>query len=341
MSTTPLPGRRFDFVAMGELMIDFTCVGASDAGMLLYERNPGGAPMNVAAQVARLGGEVGVISAVGDDEHGEFLRQTVENLGIDVSNVTVSRTLGTRCIFVYLNDGNDRCFTNYRGTRPDLEIDPDSIDYSQVAAAKAIYFSPLANTYTKPIFEARRRALKVAEESGALVVYDPNYRFPYEDQRLRQLDIEAILGADILKMTAEEFSYYLGEDDIMRGSENLLKGRARLVAVSMGKDGCFLRSRSGCAYKPTFDVPVVDTTGAGDSFIGAIAYQATRPGVRLDSLSSEELHGMAEFANACASASTMHRGSLTVMPDRAEAYRIMRTVSYLDSSHIRLSPPPA
>ncbi len=302
--------------------------------------------MNVAAQVARLGGKVGVISVVGDDEHGAFLRQTVESLGIDISNVAVSGSLGTRCIFVYLNDGNDRCFTNYRGTRPDLEIDPDSIDYSQVAAAKAIYFSPLANTYTKPIFEARSRALKVAEESGALVVYAPNYRFPCEDQRLRQLDIEAILGADILKMTAEEFSYYLEEDDIMRGSENLLKGRARLVAVSMGRDGCFLRSRNGFAYKSAFDVSVVDTTGAGDSFIGAIAYQVTRPGVSIDRRSSEVLLRMAECANACASASTTRRGSLMVMPDLDKAREIQQKCRYLESHSptpprsVRLNPKP-
>lgn len=315
--------RRLDFVSIGELMIDFTCVGESDAGMLLFERNPGGAPMNVAAQVARLGGKAGVVTAVGDDEHGEFLKGIVADLGIDTSNIRVSRTLGTRCLFVYLNEGNDRRFTNYRGSRPDLEIDPNDVDYLQIARSKTVYFSPLANTYDKPIYETMRKALDTAKKHDVMLVYDPNYRFPYEDERLRELDIEAILRADIVKMTAEEFKYYLNEDDVMRGSDTLLQGNARLVAVSMGKDGCFLRNKNGYAYEPAYDVPVLDTTGAGDSFIGAIIYQITRPGVSVDNMTTAQLRQLAEFSNACASASTMRRGSLMIMPDLAEAQRVL------------------
>lgn len=319
--------RTFDLVSIGDLMIDFTSAGASESGMLLFERNPGGAPMNVAAQLSRLGGTAAAVACVGADEHGDFLKETMRGQGVDVSNVRTCARQGTRLLFVYFRDGNDRYFTDYRGPRSDLEIPPDEIDYSQIARARVLLISPLCNTYDRPIFETTRRALAEAERHGVPLAFDANYRFPYEDDKLRRLDVEAILRARILKMTAEEFAYYLGETDVMRGSERLLAGNARVVAVSMGRDGSFVRTRRGHAYRPAYAVEAVDTTGAGDSFMGALLYNLTRPGMDVEALTGEELGRIADFANACAAASTTRRGALLAMPDRREAERVMRAVS--------------
>ena len=96
--------RKFDLVSMGDLMIDFSCVGKSKAGRLLYERNPGGGPMNVAAQLSRLGGKAGIISSVGEDEHGEYLYHLAQDdLGFDVTNLQYTSQVGTRCLFVYFD----------------------------------------------------------------------------------------------------------------------------------------------------------------------------------------------------------------------------------------------
>ncbi len=316
----------FDLVSIGDLMIDFTSAGASASGMLLFERNPGGAPMNVAAQLSRLGGRAAAVACVGADEHGQFLRETMRGLGVDVANVRASAEQGTRLLFVYFRDGNDRYFTDYRGSRADLEIPPDDVDYRPVARARALLLSPLCNTRGRPIWETARRALAQAERHGVPLAFDANYRFPYEDDAQRQLDVETILKANILKMTAEEFAYYLGEDDIARGSERLLAGNARIVAVSMGRDGSFLRTRRGYAYRPAYAVPAVDTTGAGDSFMGALLYTLTRPGTDAETLSGDDLGRIADFANACAAASTTRRGALLAMPDMEEAERVMRSV---------------
>ncbi len=321
-----MTAKNLDLVSIGDLMIDFTCLGESDSGMMLYERNPGGAPMNVAAQLSRLGGNAAVVASVGADEHGEFLKKTMASLGVDVSNVSFNSQWGTRLLFVYFKDGNDRFFSDYRGPRADLEIAEDTVDYKQIEQTKVLLFSPLCNIYEKPIFQATRRAIEVAKENNVLLAFDPNYRFPYKDDKQRQFDIDAIKNAHILKMTSEEFSYYLGEDDVMRGTEKLLAGNARIVAVSMGKDGCFIRNRTGYAQRPAYQVDAVDTTGAGDSFMGSIIYQLTRPGVDIDLLTTDELGSIAEFANACAGASTTRRGSLLVMPDRAEAVHVMETL---------------
>lgn len=324
------PGKNphvLDLVSIGDLMIDFTCLGESDSGMLLYERNPGGSVMNVAAQVARLGGRAGAIACVGVDEHGDYLRGLMRDMGIDVRNVSTNDRLGTRMLFVYFKDGGERYFTDYRGPRSDLEINPDAVDYDQVARARVFLHSPLCNAYDKPIHETTRRALDVAAENGVLTAYDANYRFPYEDEKLRQLDIESIKNAAILKMTAEEFAYYLDEKDIVRGAKALIAGGTRIIAVSMGRDGCYIRNRNADAYQPAFAVDTLDTTGAGDSFMGALIYQVTRPGVDMDAFDAADLNRIAEFANACASASTTRRGSLLVMPNQEEVAEILATVS--------------
>ncbi|MDR0362717.1 MAG: carbohydrate kinase [Planctomycetota bacterium] len=315
-----------DLVSLGDLMIDFICVGADDSGMLRFERNPGGAPMNAAAQLSRLGGKAAAIACVGADEHGDFLRDAMHNLGVDTANVRSCAGQGTRILFVYFRDGGERYFTDYRGPRADLEIPPDEIDFSVIGRARALLASPLCNTYDRPIFETARRALAEAERYGVPLAFDANYRFPYMDDRLRRLDLETILRARILKMTSEEFAYYLDEADVMRGSERLLEGNARVVAVSMGRDGSFVRTRNGHAYRPAYAVDAVDTTGAGDSFMGALLYCLTRTGVDMDALGADELGRIAEFANACAAVSTTRRGALLAMPDREEAERIMAAV---------------
>lgn len=323
LSDACIPHKNLDLVSIGDLVIDFGCLGESESGMLLYERNPGGSVMNVAAQLSRLGGKAGAIACVGADEHGEYLRGLIAGLGIDARNISTCSTMGTRLLFVYFKEGGERYFTDYRGPRPDLEIDPDRIDYGQIAEAKVLLHSPLCNSYQRPIYETTRRALDVAKKNGVLTAFDVNFRFPYEDEKLRRLDIESMRNADILKMTAEEFAYYMEEDDIVRGADRLVEQGTRVVAVSMGRDGCYVRSRRAAAYRPAYAVNALDTTGAGDSFMGALIYQLTRPGIDMDALDGSELERIAEFANACASTSTTRRGSLLVMPDKAEVGAVM------------------
>jgi fructokinase len=92
----------------------------------------------------------------------------------------------------------------------------------------------------------------------------------------------------------------------------------------MGRDGCFLRNRNGCAYQPAYAVDVLDTAGVGDSFMGALIYMLTREGVDIDNMTKSDLDETADFANACASASTMLRGSFTAMPGAGSVQWIMK-----------------
>ena len=102
---------RFDIAALGELLIDFTDRGLSDAGMRLFEQNPGGAPANMLAAAVRLGERTAFIGKVGDDMHGRFLRDTLTAAGIDVTGLVLSPDVFTTLAFVALDDRGERHFS--------------------------------------------------------------------------------------------------------------------------------------------------------------------------------------------------------------------------------------
>lgn len=319
--------KTLDLVSMGDLMIDFSCIGKSEAGQLLFERNPGGAPMNVAVQLKRLGGSAGVISCVGEDEHGTYLyRLARDRFGFDVTNLQVTREVGTRCLFVYFDEDNDRSFTNYKSPRSDLMIDGGLLDLEQLHRCKVFNYTPLAFEFGYPIAEAATLVLTEASKSKVLTSFDANYRFPYEDHNVFEAVTKAIRSAQIVKLTLEEMRYFLHQDNVFAASEELLNKNAMIVAITMGSGGCLLHSRRGWVYRPTYNVPVLDTTGAGDSFMGSLIYTLTRDRVNISGLEKEDLTKIADFCNACSSASTMKRGSLLVMPDREQAEKIMHSV---------------
>lgn len=323
--------KTFDLVSMGDLMIDFSCIGKSEAGRLLFERNPGGAPMNVAAQLQRLGGRAGVISCVGEDEHGEYLYKLArDELGFDVTNLQFTREVGTRCLFVYFDKNNDRSFTNYKSPRSDLMIDGIQLDLDQLRRCKVFNYTPLSFELNYPIAKAATLALEAAAEGDALTSFDANYRFPYEDRKVFDAVSKAIHSAQIVKLTLEELHYFLHQDDVFKAIEELLNGNARIVALTMGSCGCLLCNRRGWVYQPTYDVPVLDTTGAGDSFMGSLIYALTREGSDVDAMIEDQLMEIANFCNACSSASTMQRGSLLVMPDQERVQQVMRNVPKIE-----------
>ena len=114
----------FDIVALGESLIDFTPSGENSQGMALFARNPGGAPANVLAMAAKLGGKTAFIGKVGDDAFGAFLKKTMEDAGVDVRGLRMTREYPTTLAFVQLTPEGDRSFTFYRKPGADVMLAP-------------------------------------------------------------------------------------------------------------------------------------------------------------------------------------------------------------------------
>lgn len=303
----------YDIVALGDLITNFAYKGTNSDGIAEYQRFPAGTTSNMLAQAAKLGARVALLSAIGNDEDGAYLYRFAQQANIDVSNLVMRDDLFTRSVFVYFKENHDRYFS-YNGTkRTHFELHPEEIDVNILREASVFDFPLNALGTNRPIFDTLSQLLAVAKEHDILLAVDANYRGQYIPPDELKAIRDGIRMAHIVKMTKDEMAYYLEEDDLMKGAQTLLEGNARIVAITLDQYGCILRNRQGWAYRPTYQVTVQDTTGAGDSFMGALLHQLTRDRTDPALLTVEQLSKIADFCNASASLSTTRRGSMSVM----------------------------
>ncbi len=315
--------KTFDVAGLGDLMIDFTYSGKNEDGISLYARNPAGSMANVLAQDAKLGGKSLLLTTLGSDEHSRYLYNVANSLGIDMSCVTYG-TLPTRFMFVY-HDGEERYFSDYRVTRNESQtrienIDLDKFKQCRFFDIKSIRFGP-----SDPIVETTSKLLEIAEKFDVKLVTDMQWRgieLPAEDKAFL---LEQAKICTILKVTDEELAYYYDTDDLLDGVGKVFKdSKTELIAVTRGSKGSFLATRNAYAFNNTYDVPVVETTGAGDSFTGSLLYYLSRIEKPISELTEEELTEIADFCNACASHTTMFKGSLLCMASKEDCQNVIQ-----------------
>ena len=169
--------KKFDVVALGELLIDFTLNGMSDQGNPLFEACPGGAPCNVLAMLKKLGKSCAFIGKVGDDIFGRSLRDTVASIGINTGSLLTDRSVNTTLAFVQTFENGDRDFSFYRNPGADMMLTPDEIPVDLLRQAKIFHFGTLSMTHDT-VREATKKAVAAAKENGALISFDPNLRPP-------------------------------------------------------------------------------------------------------------------------------------------------------------------
>ena len=214
----------FDVVALGELLIDFTPAGTSEAGNVLFERNPGGAPANVLAAVTKLGGTGALIGKVGSDQFGFFLRDVLEKHGIDGRGLRFSHDVNTTLAFVQLNEHGDRSFSFYRKPGADTTLAPEDLDFGLIDSAKIFHFGSLSMT-DEPARSATRTALEYARKKGKIITYDPNWRpvLWTSDEQAKENMLFGLQYADVLKISEEELMFLTGSGDIDAGSRRFLE----------------------------------------------------------------------------------------------------------------------
>ncbi len=311
--------KKFDVVALGELLIDFTENGISSQGNPLLEANPGGAPCNVLAMLSKMGKKTAFIGKVGRDSFGRSLCEAVENCGIDVSNLMEDEAVHTTLAFVHTQPDGDREFSFYRNPGADMMLRRGEVNADLIQSARIFHFGTLSSTH-EPAREATRYAIEVARESGALISFDPNLREPLwdtlEDAR-REIEY-GLSVCDILKISDNEVEFLTGTTDYSRGVA-MLRGKYELplVFVTMGKEGskAFYRGMEVSAA-PFLQEHTIETTGAGDTFAACALSYILDHG--MDSLTEADLKELLTFANAGASVITTRKGALRVMPTEEE-----------------------
>lgn len=313
--------KRFDVTALGELLIDFTENGISGQGNPILEANPGGAPCNVLAMLAKLGKKTAFIGKVGNDSFGNMLSEAIRSCGISADGLVFDDTVPTTLAFVHKKPDGDRDFRFYREPGADMMLSQSEVNADIVRNSKIFHFGTLSMTH-KNNREATVFAVNTAKENSVNISFDPNLREPLW-KSLDDAKAAIRYGfsvCDILKISDNEIEFITGETDIDKGVEAIRKEyNIPLVLATMGRNG----SRAYCG-DISVSVPAyensntVDTTGAGDTFMGCALSYICDHGICLN---KEQLSEMLDTANAAASIITGRRGALKVMPEKNEIDR--------------------
>lgn len=317
--------KTVDVTALGELLIDFTENGQSGQGNPLFEANPGGAPCNVLAMLAKLGHSLAFIGKVGNDVFGKQLRDAISEVGIDAGYLQMDEEVHTTLALVHTLPGGDRDFSFYRNPGADMMLTEAEVPVELIRDSRIFHFGTLSMTH-EGVRRATKKALETAKESGAIISFDPNLRPPLWKslEEAREQVMYGLQYCDILKISDNEVQWLSGKEDYTEGV-HWIKERysdIRLILVSMGKEGSrayygdVMVEVPACLNKQT-----IETTGAGDTFCGCVLHYVLEYG--LEELSQDKLKEMLKFANAAASIVTTRKGALRVMPTKEEVEAVL------------------
>ena len=204
--------KRFDVIALGELLIDFTENGQSEQGNSLMEANPGGAPCNVLAMLKKLGYTCAFIGKVGDDMFGRQLKQVTEDAGICMDYLQMDRKIHTTLAFVKTFPNGDRDFSFYRNPGADMMLEAKELPVDAIQNCRIFHFGSLSMTHEDVRF-ATKKAVGLAKSAGALISFDPNLRPPLWDslEEAREQIAWGLSRCDILKIADNELEFMTGE----------------------------------------------------------------------------------------------------------------------------------
>ncbi len=309
-------GKTYDIVGLGECLVDFIC--SERDGKLFMEGNPGGAPANLLAMAAKLGKRVCLLTKVGKDSFGEFLAAKIAGAGIGADRMIFDRDHMTTLAIVKLTEGGERSFAFYRDATADVMYSADELDAELLRDTKIFHFGSLSLT-TEPVRSATFEAIKLAKESGAKISYDPNWGPPLWKSRDEAVEMmrKGMEFADYVKVSEDELALITGQSDLNGGIVELLESfPVKLLAVTLGEKGSILVNRFSSVRQPAFEVECVDTTGAGDSFFGALLSALIEKDKSAELLTADEMAGLLKFANAAAGLCTTGKGGLSAVPDR-------------------------
>ncbi len=311
--------------AIGELLIDFIPQqkGCALDEVTHFERVAGGAPANVAAAVSRLGGESLMISQVGEDAFGTHILNVLRANGVDSTYVSRTGRANTGLAFVSLDATGNREFSFYRNPSADLFLDEKQIVPEMFKNCAALHFCSV-DLVDWPVKKAHSRAIELAREAGAFLSFDPNVRLPLWDspEDCQKAIREFLPDADLIKLSDDEIEFVTGAKSEEEAVKKLLEGRCGLVLITRGANGSAAYTKSAKAETETIDVPVVDTTGAGDSFIGSFLYQLARDNITaadFPSINSDTLEKYLLFSSHYASLIVQRKGAAMATLDELEA----------------------
>ena len=314
-----------DVVALGELLIDFTCQSVDADGYPTMAAHPGGAPANFLAALSQFGAKTALLGKVGTDAFGKLLTATLEKAGIETRGLIATDDVFTTLAFVTLDDTGNREFSFSRKPGADTCIAFEELDLSLIDEAKVFHFGTLSLT-DEPARSATCQAVDYAKKAGKLITYDPNLRKPlWKDlEEAKSALLWGLEQADVVKISDEEVDFLFGMG-VQEGAAHILNQfGVKLVFVTCGADGCFFQNPLAKGHVPSLSgIQVVDTTGAGDIFGGSAVYKLLQTGKAPEALTEEELTDIVRFACTAAGLSTTRPGGISSIPTLSQVEALL------------------
>jgi fructokinase len=318
-------------LCFGEALIDFHAQPQGGAGQPpAFVPFAGGAPANVAVAAARLGAHARFAGMLARDMFGDFLLKSLTDLGVGTDDIVRTDEARTALAFVAHDEKGDRSFSFYRPPAADLLFRPEH--FRKETFEDLSIFHVCSNSLTEAAIAATTvEGMRRARVAGALVSFDMNLRpalWPASEAPLPRL-WEALSEADVIKLSAEEFAFIhagAGSDDAVL--ERLWRGKARLLLVTDGEKPMLWFSRFARGTVQGYAVEAVDTTAAGDAFVGGLLARLAAEHVTpatFDALVADaaRLDDLIRFAAACGAITATRKGSFTAIPDQAEVRAFM------------------
>ncbi len=316
-------------IAIGEALIDFI-PGQSGVGIKKVESfapKVGGAPANVCGAFSKLGGDSMMLTKLGQDAFGDKIVEELSDHGIDVSNILRTTEANTALAFVSLAADGNREFSFYRNPSADLLLKPEELKEEWFEETFALHFCSV-DLVPSSMKEAHKKAIELASQRGALISFDPNIRFPLWESKeaLRDTILEFIPKANILKISDEELEFITGYKTIEEAKDVLFVGGVKLVLFTKGGDGAEAYTLNQKVNVPSNRVKAVDTTGAGDGFIGALLYKLMESEIDINNISNLSVDNLIEylrFANRFCEHSVLAEGAIASYPDYQQMKQYM------------------
>lgn len=305
---------------IGEALIDMI---PKESGKSLryvseFSKQAGGAPANVAATVAKLGGQAAFISKVGNDGFGKFIVDVLNDCGVDTSYVFYSKDKYTGIIYISLNEKGERDFCGLRNDSADLYLNQDEINPQWFNRDDILHFCSVS-LIDAPVRYAHIKAIESIIDKGGRVSFDINLRlmlWKNKDDLINTI-WNFMKYPDYLKVSDEEIKVIFDSNNYDMAIKKFfhIGIRLKFIILSKGSQGCDIYFRNGHKYNiNAYPANVIDTTGAGDCFIGTILYKLSNK----SDPNENDMINIIEFASAAAAISVSKIGAISSLPTENE-----------------------
>lgn len=327
--------RHLDLITIGRAAVDLygEQIGSRLEDMTSFAKYLGGCPANIAVGTARLGLKSAMITRVGDEHMGRFVRDTLAAEGVNVSSVTTDPQRLTALVILGIRDQDTFPLIFYRENCADMAIEPTDMRPEFIASAKAILVTG-THFSTSGTDGACRHAIKLAKQSGTRVIFDIDYRpvlwgltapglgeerFIANDKISRHL-LTIAPSCDLIVGTEEEVHIAGGSTDTLAALRALRQVSKALIVMKRGPMGCVMfpdeipGSIEEGILAPGFPVEVFNVLGAGDAFMS---------GFLSGWLRDKPLTECARLANACGALVVARHGCAPAMATETEVIDFM------------------